>query len=268
MKPLTVQQKKFLYEKLAFGPLRWIAKPLYDLLLGVELYWHRMEDAFHPGDKTDVKDLTAVIKTFERPYAVKRLIKSIRHCYPELKIIVVDDSKQPEKLADVHQIIMPYDSGISAGRNRALDELETPYFLLLDDDFVFSHRQNLGELLGIMRRYEEIDIVGGRCIDLPFYIQHDFHDMPLRPEAAEPKVPVGTMFDGHPVVNKVQNYFIGRTETVRGVKWNPKQKIHEHTEFFTRACGRLTTVFHSGMNILHAKTPFDISYLKMRFRRS
>jgi hypothetical protein len=196
------------------------------------------------------------------------LLKTIRRRYPGLKVIVVDDSRQPRELEGVQTIVMPYDSGISAGRNRALDVLETPYFLLLDDDFVFSHLQNLEELMGIMRRHPEIDILGGRCIDLPFYIQHDFHDMPLGPQAAAPKVPLGTLFEGHPVVNKVQNYFIGRTETVRAVKWKPELKVHEHTEFFTRARGKLTTVFHSGMRILHAKTPFDVAYLKSRFRRA
>jgi len=264
--PLTAKQKKFLYEKFAFGRFRWLAKPLYDFLLNTELALHRFGDTFHPKDHADVSDLTAVIKTFERPYAVKRLVQSIFRFYPGLKVIVIDDSKHPQELKGVQQIVMPYDSGISAGRNRALDELGTPYFLLLDDDFVFSHRQRLGELLDIMRRHQQIDILGGRYIDLPFYIQHDFQDLPLGPHAAAPKIPLGTIFDGHPVVNKVQNYFIGRTETVRTVKWKPELKVLEHTEFFTRASGKLTTVFHAGMRILHAKTPFDLAYLKMRYR--
>ncbi len=70
------------------------------------------------------------------------------------------------------------------------------------------------------------------------------------------------------MVNKVQNYFIGRTETVKLVKWKPELKVLEHTEFFTRAAGKLVTVFHAGMQILHAKTPFDIAYLQKRYRRT
>ena len=75
MKPLTAKQKDFLYQEVAFGRYRWFAKPLYDLLMGAELWWHRLEDLLHGKDKSDVSSVTAIIKTFERPYAVKRLVK-------------------------------------------------------------------------------------------------------------------------------------------------------------------------------------------------
>ncbi len=267
MKPLSVKQKEFLYGEVAFGRFRWIAKPFYDALMGLELSFHRLGDLFHPRDKSDLSDLTIIIKTFERPYAVKRLVKSIQRRYPDIKIMVVDDSKNPGNLQGVEQVNLPYDTGISASRNEALDRLTTPYFLLLDDDFVFSHRQNLGELMDTMRRHLDIDILGGRCIDLPLYIVHSFQNMSVFSTNSEPKTPIGTKFDGHSVVDKVQNFFVGRTETIKKVKWKPELKINEHTEFFTRARGELTTVFHSRMKILHAKTPFDIAYLQKRFRR-
>lgn len=138
MKPLSQIQKVFLYGTLSFGRLRWLAKPIYDGLLGLELLWHRLEDCFHAKDKADVSSITAIIKTVERPYAVKRLVKSIRRRYPSLKAIVVDDSRELTILNDVYMITMPYNTGILAGRNQALDEATTLYFLLLDDDFVFS----------------------------------------------------------------------------------------------------------------------------------
>lgn len=200
MKSLTPEQKMFLYGNMVYGRFWWIAKPIYDLVLGAELLFHRIEDLFFPKDHGDVSQLTAVIKTFERPYAVKRLVNSIRRQYPDLIIFVVDDSKEPNPLEGVNHIIMPYDTGISIGRNEALDQLESPYFLLLDDDFVFSHRQKLGELINYMERNQQVDILGGKCIDLPFYIKHAFHDMGLY-KSATPKIAVGTMIDSHPVVN-------------------------------------------------------------------
>ena len=265
MKPLSARTKQFLYEQCAFGPLRWIARPAYDAILGTELAFHRLVDGFHPPRTTDTARLTAIIKTFERPRSVRRLVSSIRRRYPELRIIVIDDSREPKPVPDVDFVELPYNSGLSVGRNHALDMTETPYFLLLDDDFVFSHRQDLGALIDYMERNPEVDIRGGRCIDLPFYIVHDFHDMPLFGGAAEPKVPIGTEIDGLSVVNKVQNFFIGRTETVRKVKWKPELKVREHTEFFTRARGQLVTVFDPEMKVLHAKTPFDIAYLAIRY---
>ncbi len=265
MKPLTAKQKDFLYQEVAFGRNRWFAKPLYDLLMGAELWWHRLEDLFHGKDKSDVSSVTAIIKTFERPYAVNRLVKSIRRRYPDLQVIVVDDSREPGWIDGVHNISMPYNTGISMGRNCALEHTETPYFLLLDDDFVFSHRQRLGQLIDFMDRHPEVDILGGHYIDLPLYIEHEFHDMPLFGPALEPKIPPGTRIEDYVVVNKVQNFFIGRTEPIRNFRWKDELKINEHTEFFTRACGILTTAYNRDMRVLHAKTPFDIEYLKLRF---
>ena len=68
------------------------------------------------------------------------------------------------------------------------------------------------------------------------------------------------------MVDKVQNYFIARTESVRRVRWNNDLKVLEHTEFFTRARGGITTAFRDDMLVLHAKTPFDIAYHRHRFR--
>ena len=161
---------------------------------------------------------------------------------------------------------MPYDTGISAGRNAAIDKITTPYFLLLDDDFVFSRRQNLGLLIAQMKEYPEIDILGGRYIDLPFYIKHNFQNVPV-PSNRAPVTPINTQLGDNRVVDKVQNYFIARTASVRKVRWNERLKTLEHTDFFSRAKGLLTTAYRSDMLILHAKTPFDIAYLNKRFRR-
>ncbi len=265
MKPLSPQQKIFLYEKLVYGRLGVLAKPCYDLVLGAILVFERMVDLFAPKDDSDIRDLTIVIKTFERPYAVRRLVRSIQRRYRQARILVVNDSKNPSKLDGVENLIMPYDTGISAGRNAALDRIRTRYLLLLDDDFVFSRRQRLGTLISRMEEHDEIDILGGRTIDLPFYIIHDFQDIPV-PSTAEPKTPLNRMLGDNRVVDKVQNYFIARTESIRRVRWNDDLKVMEHTEFFTRARGRITTAYRDDMLVLHAKTPFDIAYHRHRFR--
>ncbi len=286
MNPLSARQKEFLYSKLVYGKLRILAKPCYDLILGAILVFERIADFFAPKDDSSISDLTIVIKTFERPYAVKRLVRSIQRRYDQANILVVNDSKNPARLDGVENLIMPYDTGISAGRNAALDRIQTRYLLLLDDDFVFSRRQKLGYLISQMKEHDSIDILGGRCIDLPFYILHGFQDIPV-PSPAEPKTPLNRMLGKNRVVDKVQNYFIARTEALSRVRWNNDLKIMEHTEFFTRARGRITdqpterlmlsafftrargritTAYRDDMLILHAKTPFDIAYHRHRFR--
>ena len=265
MKPLSARQKNFLYSNLVYGKLRVLAKPCYDLILGSILIVERVIDFFIPKDDSNISDITLIIKTFERHYAVTRLVKSIKRRYPMAKILVVNDSRNPKKLDGVENLIMPYDTGISAGRNAALDHIDTRYFLLLDDDFVFSRRQKLGFLISQMEEHGSIDILGGRCIDLPFCIIHDFHYVPV-PSSVEPKTPIHLMLGENRVVDKVQNYFIARTESVRRVRWNDDFKVLEHTEFFTRARGQITTAFRDDMLVLHAKTPFDIAYHRHRFR--
>ena len=83
-----------------------------------ELRLERLLDAFAPSEAIDERLVTALVKTFERPHILRRLVASIKRLYPTLPIVVVDDSREPSSLAEVHTIPMPYDSGISAGRNR------------------------------------------------------------------------------------------------------------------------------------------------------
>ena len=122
-----------------------------------------------------------------------------------------------------------------------------------------------------MDKYPNIDILGGRCIDLPFFTIRNFQDTPfqelrLAPNVA-PRAPIGTLLGENRVVDKVQNYFIGRTSQVRKVCWNEKMKAGgEHEDFFARAKGVLVTAYREDMLILHAKTPFDRAYLSQRFR--
>ena len=192
MNPLSARQKNFLYSNLVYGKLRVFAKPCYDLILGSILIVERVIDFFFPKDDSNISDVTLIIKTFERHYAVTRLVRSIKRRYRQANILVVNDSKNPKKLDGVDNLIMPYDTGISVGRNAALEHINTRYFLLLDDDFVFSRRQKLGYLISQMEEHDNIDILGGRCIDLPFYIIHDFHYVPV-PSSVEPKTPIHSM---------------------------------------------------------------------------
>lgn len=266
MKPLTARQKAWLLDRFAFGKGRRLAKPFYEGLIHTLMLGHQLDDRLHDKDVSDVSDLTAVIKTFRRPYALTRLVASIQRLYPDLTVLIADDSATPTHLPGTTTIELPFDSGISVGRNRALEKVKTPYFLLLDDDFLFSRRQQLGRWLSFLRRHPEVDILGGRYIDLPLYTRHRFEEQAIHPTDAAPQLPIGTMIEDCVVVDKVQNYFMGRTETVRKVGWRPDLKVFEHTEFFTRARGQLVTVFHPDMAILHVKYPFDTGYMVYRWR--
>ena len=211
-----------------------------------------------------VQQVTALVKTFERPRVLRRLVASIRRLYPGLRIVVVDDSREPTRLDEVETIAMPYDSGISAGRNEGLKRVTTPYVLVLDDDFVFYRRTQLAPALALMQRNSEIDIMGGQLIDLPLLRARPVPSGEIFSTAAKPLVPLGNSIDGLEVVDKVSTFYIARRDRLALVPWDPELKRIDHADFFTRALGVLVTVFNPDLKCLHARTPFDAEYMRKR----
>lgn len=261
--------KRLLRKWFVDGGLSIVGKPLYNLTISVELAVQRALDAFPTGgrmqDQTIVNQhLTVVIKTFERPKVLKRLLVSIKSWYPHIHIIVVDDSRAPLKLDGVETIVLPYDRGVSAGRNEGLKRVATKYMLILDDDFVFDRYAGLESALAMMERHPEIDIMGGQVVYLPFYSTIDYSTVVLWHTDARPTMPPGSYIGGLPVYDKVANFYIGRTERIRLVAWEPVLKRLDHADFFTRAKGILTTVFNPNLKCLHAQTPFDKAYMQKR----
>jgi hypothetical protein len=249
------------------GRSRSIASSAHRSAVAAELAVQRLLDALlhrQPVEEPLLRQLTAVVKTFERPHILRRLVASIERLYPTLRVIVVDDSREPTRLAGVQTIAMPYDSGIAAGRNEGLRHVTTPYVLVLDDDFVFYRHTCLGAPLARLERHAEIDVIGGRLIELPFFRTRPLPFGEIFPTAATPLVPLGSLAGGLRVVDKVPTFFIARRERLALVPWDPQLKRVDHADFFTRALGVLTTVFDPDLRCLHARTPFDTEYMRKR----
>ena len=237
----------------------------YELLVRIELIFERALDLLSFSRETDaLEDVTAVIKTFERPRKLKRLVRSIKRRYPELSIIVIDDSESFIALDGVQTIGMPYDSGVSAGRNAGLAHVETNYVVMLDDDFVFNRHTNLAEAYRKLASNPVIDILAGEVIYLPLRIVHDYEGAGLFPSDRAPLYPPGSTISGLKVMNKVPNFYIGRAARVRQVGWDNRLKRIDHADFFTRAIGVLTSVQDPSLKILHHPSYFDKRYLKKK----
>src|SRR5262249_10474061 len=211
-----------------------------------------------------LQELTAVVKTFERPYTVQRLVDSIRRHYPQLHVVVVDDSRNPGAIPGVEMCVLPYKSGLSTGRRAGLAKVTTKYVLILDDDYVFYRGMCLAEALSCMEQLPEVDIMGGCVVNLPFFHTIDYSTASLLPTSALPVHPIGSRVGPFPVYDKVANFFIARAARLRLVNWDPQLKLVEHGDFFTRARGVLTTVYNEDLRCLHAQTPFDFNYMKHR----
>jgi GT2 family glycosyltransferase len=186
--------------------------------------------------------ITAAIKAFERPDSLDRLIRSIRRYCPGLKVLVADDSFEPCPRHDVQYLRLEPDVGLSAGRNAMLRHIDTPYFLLLEDDMEFSADTQI-ELLAALVAQDTVDIAGGdlvRCKRKLLYVrrkpQH-YHGL-IEVVDGHLRLVEGDRGSGtsYQVCDIVPNFFVARTDQVLAFGgWDEELKLHEHEEFFVRA---------------------------------
>jgi GT2 family glycosyltransferase len=217
---------------------------------------------------------TAIIKTFQRPKDLDRLIRSIRRYYPKLQILVGDDGFEPSPRSDVGYLRLPEDIGLSAGRNALLEHVQTPYFLLLDDDFEFFRKTKIDKLIKLVDQ-NELDIAAGSSAKIkikllilrrrkvkPYYGLFNFRDNQLRlVRGGQDKG------KGYLLCDITNNFFVARTDKIRALGgWDPELHLNEHEEFFVRAWRQGLRVGHrSDVVVLHwASRP--TGYLKFRNR--
>jgi len=194
--------------------------------------------------------VTLIIKTFDRPTCINKLVYSIRTRYPNVPIIVADDGKQPAKIRGTKHLRMSYDSGVSAGRNLALNHVDTPFVVTLDDDFVFSEKTKLEKWLQILEDNPEIDIVGGDVIG-----GHPQYHSSLHIEnnalifKQEPRGHIGKF----ELWDIVLQFWMGRTDKIKSLGgWDERFKTCDHIPFFCRALGKLNIVHTTNVAIDHA----------------
>lgn len=208
--------------------------------------------------------VTAIIKTFERPHCLDMLIKSIQKFYPGLHIIVADDSKSPTPRSDVEYHVLPFDSGLSKGRNYLLKQVKTPYFLLLDDDFCFIKETRIEKLLHVLEN-TDIDIVGGRCVETSgvrnsqavFSINEGTLTLNADPYGIE---------NGVELYDIVANFFLAKTDKFQKYRWDERLKVGEHYDFFLSNKGKLKVAMHPYVFIYHTNDRSNEEYNQYRNR--
>ena len=218
----------------------------------------------------NLEDVTIIIKTFERPSCLFNLVTSIRKYYATLPIYIADDGKhhitfnQPR----VTTFLLPFDSGLSFGRNYLVEHVKTPYFLLLDDDYIFTERTCIDTLLKILVKHH-YDIVAGHVFNLPHGPFHFEGNI----EVANQTLTVHrnvfhATYPDHVVCDIVPNFFLGNTTTVKTSLWDPQFKLGEHVDFFLRAMGKLTVAYCPTVVINHDRKGGSPYYQNYRERIS
>lgn len=196
--------------------------------------------------------LTIMIKTFDRMDKVFRLVDSIRARYPDVPIIVSDDGEGAAPMLARHPggvhmreflfLPLPYDAGLSAGRNAMLDHVTTPYVLTLDDDFLLDADGAVEHLLWPILQGSRDLVAGKSPADEARY---GFDYVGLLAAVGETLELIGAsrgeMLDpsagclGCLEADIVPNIFVASTARLRQIRWDPALKLGEHEEFFLRA---------------------------------
>lgn len=225
------------------------------------------------GDK-----VTIVVKTFERPDLIERCLKSIRHEYPSVPVIIADDSKHPvsyDKDPLTTVLVLPHDSGISYGRNRALERVITPYYVLIDDDHCFENDSNLPGLVSLLES-TELDIVAMRMIDyragkdyargeLVFAGTMEIRGGVLRHEVGENRGQLA----GYPLYDLVLNCYMAKRTSTSALQFDEKIKIgKEHGDYFLKAMDEKLKITVSVDSYIHHKPLYSPKYMVYRNRSS
>ncbi|MBL8599245.1 MAG: glycosyltransferase [Devosia sp.] len=199
-------------------------------------------------------EVTVCFATMSRPECAVRLTKSIRDVYPSVRILVGLQTKGSDSYqaalerAGAEVVILPFDYGVCASRNRLVEKVETPFFVICDDDFIWTRDTKFDVALRALRETENLAVVGGLLYDLwspepsqkdpRHWERHLYLDASKRllTMVALEEAPL-TPLGGHSdvwLVDAVMNFAVMKTEAHRsGARWDEQFKSNgEHEDFF------------------------------------
>jgi GT2 family glycosyltransferase len=217
-----------------------------------------------------MKDVTALVKAFLRDDYLFDCVRSLRETYPEIHIIVADDgNSSDEKEEQLRQlgvskyIRLPFNSGLSVGRNAMVDACDTPYLLLCDDDLLFTSETRIENL----RRLMDIsDIASGAFLNYGtevFNYEMNLNQGEGRFWLSNVTWPPFSDYEGvrYGKCDLTHNIFVADTEVIRRIRWEPNIKVrYEHEDFFMSAkLQGASVVYCPDVLVLHKKQGYPAS---------
>ena len=111
-------------------------------------------------------NFTICIKTLYRSNLLKKNIKSIRKIYPNVRIIIADDSDDKYKIKNknaiqqaskndknITYIPLPYNAGLSKGRNECVKRVKTEFTIITDDSrFLITKNDVIQNIINFMKK--------------------------------------------------------------------------------------------------------------------
>lgn len=232
--------------------------------------------------------VTVAVVSFRRFACLAELLRSIRAHYPDLRVIVADQSG-PDARTDeqaqwcrrhpqVQWLELPFDCGLSAARNAAIAQVRTPYVWLMDDDFQILPCTDAMAALHLLQEVSGAELVAGPLYDLAAGRMTDWAAMltiePGPPPVVRSSAPGlwrrskrGTLWRP---VGRFLNSFIARTQTLRRVPWREQLKIRgEHRVHLADLVRHgVSCIETPSLTLAHqAQRRGDATYQQMRSRR-
>jgi glycosyltransferase involved in cell wall biosynthesis len=194
---------------------------------------------------TATSDITVGIKTFMRTDKLRLCLDSLVQ-HPWREVIVADDgpidaereqlySRFAERLP-LKVIRLPFDTGLSAGRNEIVRQCDTPYLLMLDDDQTVP--ANVGRLAEVL---DENPAIGGvsaiwlehgerKCTACDIRLVGSKVVKELREHRPVCQTSLGQRFV---TFDFIPNSTLFRKECLTDSPWDPFYKIgREHLDFY------------------------------------
>lgn len=195
-----------------------------------------------------------VFVTIARPQSAIRLIESIRAYYPSMPVHMIEQVDGPSELEavcrdhDVTRTAVPFDTGLSVCRNLAVDQIESDYVIIADDDFVFTEHTQWDMALRFLAAHEEVVFLGGQLDPLPtierqlafsrarnLVIDETGRGLLLIPATGFPDSAVTFEGETFHFCDMVPHWGIAKTSVLKQVRWDERFRIGgEHEDFFLR----------------------------------
>lgn len=200
--------------------------------------------------------IAVAIKTFMRDALLYKTIDAYRQTLDTLglayRFYVADDGPQADgklgfygKLkADGHMVLsLPFDSGLSFGRNAIIKQVKEDYVLVTDDDVTIRDPESIKRMKAVLDSDENIGIVAAVLrYEKGAYFSGENYAKGIRFERrgrllariASPRTVLETPEGVHYVVaDQVPNIFIAKRDMFKDVSWDNRIKIeYEHMDFF------------------------------------
>ena len=232
-------------------------------ILNIHIHIRRQQFPTLPKTSHPIHDrITILVKTFERYDKLNKLIDSISQFYPEMAILVADDSVKYQTVdrKNVRQYKVLSQTGWFAGRNLLVSQVTTEYFVWTDDNFVFKDRTTPELFVERLDKLElNLDVIAGPVdgiVGCDFCLRVDSgkegHCISTVPNCHRGKL------DGYPncvLVDRPTNFFMSRTTSAPRVGFDTDYELAHvgHNGFFLDGHHTLNCACCSDVSVGHAR---------------